>query len=74
MGHGTQPCGTEALRRSIMSLLSKLFGKGTEPVKRVRVCVECGMPLDKHKEWCAIHRAREAQAARTEALSPRTAG
>jgi len=46
-----------------MSLLSKLFGKPEEPVKRIRVCVECGMPLDNHKEWCAIHRARLARAA-----------
>ena len=56
-----------------MSLLSKLFGKGAEPVKRVRVCVECGMPLDQHKEWCAIHRARQARTAEPEVLTPRTA-
>ena len=44
-----------------MSFLSKLFSKGSEPVKRVRVCVECGMTIDNHKEWCAIHRARQAR-------------
>jgi hypothetical protein len=53
-----------------MSLLSKLFSKNTEPVKRVRVCVECGMPLDSHKEWCAIHRARAAQAAAQAVKAP----
>jgi hypothetical protein len=21
----------------------------------VRVCVECGMPLSEHKDWCAIY-------------------
>ncbi|MBP1633574.1 MAG: hypothetical protein H6Q10_148 [Acidobacteria bacterium] len=51
-----------------MSLLSKLFGKPEEPVKRIRVCVECGMPLDSHKEWCAIHRARLARAAGAQAV------
>ena len=25
------------------------------PKVRVRVCVECGMPLAEHKDWCAIH-------------------
>ena len=37
-----------------MSLLRKLFGQDQEPKKRVRVCVECGMPVAEHKEWCAI--------------------
>jgi hypothetical protein len=43
-----------------MSLLKKLLGRKDEPVKRVRICVECGMPIDGHKEWCSILRAREA--------------
>ena len=38
-----------------MSLLKKLFGKDA-PKQRVRVCVECGMPVAEHKEWCAIRR------------------
>jgi hypothetical protein len=38
-----------------MSLLKRLFGKSTEPKKpRVRVCVECGMPIADHKAWCSI--------------------
>jgi hypothetical protein len=42
-----------------MSLLKRLFGKGTEPPKqRVRVCVECGMPIADHKDWCSIFRAQ----------------
>ena len=42
-----------------MSFLSKLLGKNTAPPQRVRVCVECGMPVDQHKDWCAIHRTRQ---------------
>jgi hypothetical protein len=44
-----------------MSLLKRLFGKSTEPPKqRVRVCVECGMPIAQHKEWCSILRGQAA--------------
>lgn len=43
-----------------MSLLKKLFGGKDEPVKRVRICVECGMPVEEHKDWCSILRARQA--------------
>jgi hypothetical protein len=40
-----------------MSLLKRLFGNGTKaPKVRTRVCVECGMPVSEHKEWCAIFR------------------
>ena len=43
-----------------MSLLKRLFGKGSEPPKqRVRVCVECGMPVADHKEWCSILRGQQ---------------
>jgi hypothetical protein len=42
-----------------MSFLNKLLGKNSAPTQRVRVCVECGMPVDQHKEWCAIHRTRQ---------------
>ena len=38
-----------------MSLLTRLLGKSEPPKVRVRVCVECGMPLAEHKDWCAIH-------------------
>ena len=37
-----------------MSILKKLFGKSEEPKARVRVCVECGMPVAEHKTWCSI--------------------
>jgi hypothetical protein len=43
-----------------MSLLKRLFGKNSEPPKqRVRVCVECGMPIADHKEWCSILRGQQ---------------
>jgi hypothetical protein len=39
-----------------MSLLKRLFGKSEPPKPRIRVCVECGMPIAEHKEWCSIRR------------------
>ena len=46
-----------------MSLLGKLFGQKEEPKKRIRVCVECGMPIEQHKDWCAILKGQKAMAA-----------
>jgi hypothetical protein len=37
-----------------MSFLNRLFGKSDAPKERVRVCVECGMPVADHKQWCSI--------------------
>jgi hypothetical protein len=37
-----------------MSLFKRLFGKEEAPKQRVRVCVECGMPVADHKNWCSI--------------------
>ncbi len=43
-----------------MSLLKRLFsGKSTEPIQRTRVCVECGMPVAEHKDWCSIYRGQQ---------------
>jgi hypothetical protein len=43
-----------------MSLLKRLFGlKKSDPPKRVRICVECGMPVADHKEWCSILRGQK---------------
>jgi len=55
-----------------MSLLKRLFGKNPEPPKqRIRVCVECGMPIADHKEWCSILRGqREMQRNSSEPASP----
>lgn len=41
-----------------MTFLKKLFGKAEPPKQRIRVCVECGMPVAEHKEWCSIKRGR----------------
>ena len=38
-----------------MSLLKRLMGRASHRKSAVRVCVECGMPLAEHKDWCAIH-------------------
>ena len=37
-----------------MSFLSRLLGKSETPKQRVQVCVECGMPVADHKQWCSI--------------------
>ena len=55
-----------------MSILSKLFSSKADAAKpRVRVCVECGMPVAEHKDWCSIFRTQQemdakARAARTQ--------
>jgi hypothetical protein len=52
-----------------MTFLKKLLGKA-EPVKRTRICVECGMPVEEHKEWCSIRRIRQAMERRQVAPAP----
>jgi hypothetical protein len=39
-----------------MTFLKRLLGRGTEPPKRTRICIECGMPIAEHKQWCTILR------------------
>jgi hypothetical protein len=42
-----------------MSLLDRLFRKGNVGQKpRTRICVECGMPIAEHKDWCSILRGQ----------------
>ena len=48
-----------------MSFLKRLLGNNTEPKQRVRICVECGMPVAEHKEWCSILRGQHAMKLRT---------
>ena len=56
-----------------MSFLKRLLGKLTEPPKaRVRVCVECGMPIADHKEWCSILRGHLEMQIKAQNASPRT--
>jgi hypothetical protein len=49
-----------------MSLLRRMFGSEKEPPKpRTRICVECGMPVAEHKDWCSILRGQnEMEAAK----------
>jgi len=41
-----------------MSFLNRLLGKSEPPKQRVQVCVECGMPVADHKQWCSIFRGQ----------------
>jgi hypothetical protein len=43
----------------MMSFLSRLFSKKTQAKQRIRVCVECGMPIAEHKQWCSILRGQQ---------------
>jgi hypothetical protein len=52
-----------------MTFLKKLFGMKTGPVKRVRICVECGMPVAEHKDWCSILRTMQAMEQRRTATA-----
>ncbi len=40
-----------------VGIFQKLFSR--KPPQRVRVCVECGMPVAEHKEWCSILRTKQ---------------
>jgi hypothetical protein len=43
-----------------MTIFQKLFSKKPDASKpRVRVCVECGMPVAEHKDWCSIYRTQQ---------------
>jgi hypothetical protein len=46
-----------------MSFLRKFLAKAPPP-KRVRICVECGMPVAEHKSWCSILRTQQERAAK----------
>jgi len=42
-----------------MSFLNRLLGRNAPaPKPRVRICVECGMPIAEHKDWCSILRGQ----------------
>ena len=55
-----------------MSLLKRLFGSSEPSKPRTRICVECGMPVADHKEWCSILRgeAEMRDKRRTPAAAP----
>ena len=42
-----------------MPFLKRLLSmKRNDSPKRVRICIECGMPIAEHKEWCSILRGQ----------------
>jgi len=42
-----------------MGLLQRLFSDKKDPPKRIHICVECGMPVSDHKNWCSILRTQQ---------------
>ena len=52
-----------------MSFLKRLFGQAEPPKPRVRICMECGMPVAEHKEWCSILRGQNEMKVRAEKAS-----
>ncbi len=45
-----------------MTFLKRLFRWKRSRPARIRICVECGMPIAEHREWCSIYRTmREFQ-------------
>jgi hypothetical protein len=46
-----------------MALLTRLLGRKPAQTARVRICVECGMPIAEHKSWCSIYRTQQEMAA-----------
>ena len=57
-----------------MSLIRIMFGRSEEPKARVRVCIECGMPIDQHKPWCAIDQMRRESQKQAAVADERASG
>ena len=50
------------------------FSRKAEPKQRVRVCIECGMPIAEHKDWCSILRTQQERDRKAAAsVQPKTA-
>ncbi len=53
-----------------MGFFKRLLGKEKPAKPRVRICVECGMPVGEHKSWCSILQGQiEMQRAREQKQS-----
>jgi hypothetical protein len=52
-----------------MSFFKKLFSKKA-PKQRIRICLECGMPIAEHKEWCSILRGQQEMERKARATQP----
>jgi hypothetical protein len=46
---------------ALLTILKRLFGgkSSDQPIVRTRICVECGMPVAEHKDWCSILRGQK---------------
>jgi hypothetical protein len=55
-----------------LSLLKRLLGKNDPPKERVRICVECGMPIAQHKDWCSIFQIENKLRAKQAATETQT--
>jgi hypothetical protein len=44
-----------------MTILRKIFSR-KPAAARVRICIECGMPIAEHKSWCSILRTKQEMA------------
>jgi hypothetical protein len=53
-----------------MTIWQKLFSRKSQPTHRIRICVECGMPVAQHKEWCSILRTQQEMAQKTPIPNP----
>lgn len=56
-----------------MSFLQKLFSRKTAPRQRIRICVECGMPIAEHKDWCSILRIQKERDRKAGTATPEQA-
>ena len=59
-------------REAGVSFLKRLLGRDEPPKPRVRVCVECGMPVAEHKDWCSILRGQAEMQRRAQESRPTT--
>jgi hypothetical protein len=54
-----------------MTIFQKLFSRKAEsPRQRVRICVECGMPVAEHKDWCSIYRTKQEMDRKAQTPAP----
>jgi hypothetical protein len=53
-----------------VTILQKLFSRKAEPRQRIRICVECGMPVAEHKDWCSILRTQQEMSRKDPADNP----
>ena len=52
--------------------MKRLFGGRPASSPRIRVCMECGMPVAEHKEWCAVRRGELERERQGDASATRT--